>query len=156
MHTRSRGVEFYVGQSKEADKKAARDLAKETGVYVQPSGIRSGETMKTYAKQIAAYAEWVAKNTIAKNWEQAKIFVHQYLQGMVDGTLLTQYGKRYSPWSIHTVAFALGWSGICCRTFDWDLGLFYVAYEQRRQRFLVVVYVSCLYLVYLVTGTKTA
>jgi len=78
--------------------------------------------MKTYAKQTAAYAEWVAKNTPAKNWDQAKKFAPQYLQGMVDGSLLTQYGKRYSPWSIHTVASALG-SAYGCSKNDFGVAL---------------------------------
>ncbi|MCL2336022.1 MAG: hypothetical protein FWC60_01235 [Firmicutes bacterium] len=96
------------GESKEADKKAAREDAKGTGNYVQPTGIRSGQTLKTYAKQTAAFSEWAAKNTTAKNMEQAEKFVGQYLQGMIDGTIPTQYQKPFSPWSIHTAASALG------------------------------------------------
>ena len=108
------------GKSKEVDKELAREHAKETGSYVQPTGIRSGETMKTYSKQTAAYAAWVTKNTSAKNWEAAKKFVPQYLQGMVDGTILTQYGKRYSPWSVHTIASALGSAYHCSKN---DFGI---------------------------------
>ena len=110
------------GRSKEIDKKAARDSSKETGFYIQPTGIRSGETMKTYSKQTAAFAKWVVQNSPAKNWEQAKKFVPQYLQSMVDGKLLTQYGKPYSPWSIHTVASALG-SAYGCSKNDFGVSL---------------------------------